>query len=316
MANLTNNSNVCQVGSVLTGEQLPILSGAKLYQGAMVCPVLASGYAVRAGTANTGPVCGVAQAEAATPSSDGAVNTNLLTGVFALPVHATRPPTIAHVNKVVYASDDNTISYLYSDGTPAGVLVGFHADGRALVAIMPESMGVLARYKKFELPISAGILAAGTPMAAWADNASSAPGVTLANNKAMGLRWNNNASQVAVFLRANLPFDIDPSEDVVVEVFASKTGATVGDATTFTITAFNNATGALHDADADFGGATSAMTGDATAKTIQRVTRSLAVANLGAAGEPVTFSIKPTDGTLGTDDVIVHGINLIYRARA
>ena len=113
-----------------------------------------------------------------------------------------------------------------------------------------------------------------------------------------------------------LPRDIDTSKDAKLVLKAAKSGATVGDATTFTITAFNNATGALHDADANYGGTTSAMTGNATAKTVQEVTLTLAAADLGVAGDPVSLSFKPTDGTLGTDDVTLYSIELQYRRKS
>lgn len=167
------------------------------------------------------------------------------------------------------------------------------------------------------IPLTGAILAAGTPMAAFADNAgASAPGITLANSKVVGLRWNNNESQTAVWLGSiPIPADFDITADAVLNVLASKTGATSGDATTFTIAAFNNASGALHDADSDFGGATSAMTGNATAKTIQKVTRTLALADLASNPNAISMSIKPTDGTLGTDDVIVHAVYLEYKRK-
>lgn len=183
-------------------------------------------------------------------------------------------------------------------------LAEIYQDGKSTKAILP-------------IPLLGAILAAGTPMAAWADNAgASAPGVTLANSKAVGLRWNNQGTQTPVWLEPiPIPADMDITADATLNVLASKTGATVGDATTFTIAAFNNAVGALHDADSDFGGATSAMTGNATAKTVQKVTLTLALADLAANPNAISLSIKPTDGTLGTDDVIVHGVYLEYKRK-
>ncbi len=312
MANLTRSTQLRPIGP-LPGPQVPIKASSKIYMGAMVALLTASGLAVRAGTAGTGRVAGVAKAEAAIPASDGAVSVNLACGLFAFPLHATHTPTQADVGKDVFASDDNTLSNLASDGPVAGTLQGFTADGLGIVEIRPPVGGT--GVGSIEIPLY-GILAAGTPMAAFADNASSNPGITLADSKAMGLRWNNAASQTAVFLRGLLPGDIDTSKDATVEVIASKTGATVGDATTFTIAAYNAAVGALYDADTNFGGATSAMTGDAAAKTVQKVTRTLTAADLGVAGEPFTLSIKPTDGTLGTDDVIVHGVRIVYRRKS
>jgi hypothetical protein len=80
---------------------------------------------------------------------------------------------------------------------------------------------------------------------------------------------------------------------------------------TFTIGAFLNTVGALHDADANFGGATDAMVGTATAKTVQRVTLTLPAAALTADATALTLSVKPTDGTLETDDVILISCKVI-----
>lgn len=162
--------------------------------------------------------------------------------------------------------------------------------------------------------LGTGILAAGTPMAAFADNAASQPGVTLNNSKAVGIRWNNAATQVAVWMMPlTLPLDLDPTAAATFVVMASKTGATSGDATTFTITAFAQTVGALEDAVSDLGGTTTAMTGTATAKTTQRVTLSLAVPPTPPA--QLSVSIKPTNGLLGTDDVLVTGFWLEYKRK-
>ena len=162
-------------------------------------------------------------------------------------------------------------------------------------------------------PLSGGILAAGTPLAAFADSVTSDPGITLANSKAVGVRWNNAAGQIAVWYAVPMPQDLNDAANVVMHILASKTGATVGDATTFTVTAFFQTVGALHDADADCGGASSAMTGAATAKTVQELTLTLALADVPPSPSVLSFSIKPTDGTLGTDDVVVEGIWFEYK---
>ena len=318
MANLTNGISLRQVssGGAASELQVELYAGQKFYQGGMVCRRLADGYAVVASTSGTDRVIGIAKADTATCTTSGDTNANLLTGQFVRPCHATHTPGLSDIGRAVYASDDQTISNDATDGPIAGILTGFEdGSGDAIFLIQPADASVLGLAQK-EIPIYPSILAAGTPMAAFADNASSNPGVTLNNSKAMGIRWNNNASQTAVWTRFTMPLDIDTSKDAVLELFASKTGATVGDATTFTIAVFNNATGALEDADTDYGGATSAMTGNATAKTVQRVTRTLTAADLGQPGQAVSLSFKPTDGTLGTDDVVLLGMNLRYRARS
>lgn len=314
MSNLTSNSSAREVSNVLSVVQAELYAGQKFYQGSMVARRLADGYAVVAGTAGTGPVQGVAQAGTATSVSNGDTNVNLLVGLFAMNIHGSHTPTVLDIGKKVYASDDNTVSNDATDGPEAGTLTGFEATtGKALVWIHPGQN--TTGYTSKEIPVYPSILAAGTPMAAFADNAASAPGITLNDSKAMGIRWNNNATQVAVWTRFTMPLDIDISKPALLVLTAAKSGATVGDATTFTVTAFNNATGALHDADTNFGGATSAMTGNAAAKTVQQVTLTLAAADLGVAGDPVSLSFKPTDGTLGTDDVSLYSIELRYRCK-
>ncbi len=97
---------------------------------------------------------------------------------------------------------------------------------------------------------------------------------------------------------------------------AAKSGATSGDAVTFAVGCFLKPVGALQDADADAGGASSAMTGAATAKTLQKVTRTIAATDVpeptAALPVSVMFSVKPTAGTLGTDDVTLSQMYIEY----
>jgi hypothetical protein len=127
-----------------------------------------------------------------------------------------------------------------------------------------------------------------------------------------GVRWNNHATPDPITTTFTMPRDIDTSYPAILRIRAAKTGATGGDAVTWAVGAFNNALAALYDADTDYGGASSAMTGAATAKTVQESTLALAAADLGTPGDSVYLSIQPTDGTLGTDDVILISIELDY----
>jgi hypothetical protein len=113
------------MGDVLAKMQLPIKASSQIFEGAMVCALTASGYAVRAGTASTGPVLGIANAGAAIPTNDGDDNVDLIEGIFIRPCDATHPPVQADVGKPIYAKDDFTVSDLSSDGPLAGVLLGF-----------------------------------------------------------------------------------------------------------------------------------------------------------------------------------------------
>jgi hypothetical protein len=163
----------------------------------------------------------------------------------------------------------------------------------------------------YPIPLGSWFDADGDPIVKFIDGASAVPGLNLADSEAFGMRWNNNGTHDPILTSFPLPPDLDTSADVILHIRASKTGNTLADATTFAITAFNQTNAALHDADADFGGTTSAMTGDAAAKTVQEVTLTLANANI-AADSTVTMTIDPTSAVLTTDDVIILGVWLEY----
>lgn len=174
--------------------------------------------------------------------------------------------------------------------------------------------------QEVHVDLSSALDADGDPLAKFVDNASPNPGFNLANSEAFGIRWNNNATQnQPVLLSCTIPRSYDANDSVLTcHVVASKIGATVGDATTFTIAAFAQIVGNLHDSESDLGGATSAMTGNATSKTVQRVTREMTNTSGVSATTPtkLTFTITPTSGTLGTDDVIVHDVYFTWTSEA
>jgi hypothetical protein len=160
-------------------------------------------------------------------------------------------------------------------------------------------------------------LVAGTALAAFSSGDSATPGLVVDDSEAAGVRWNNHGTPAAIAGPARLPADRAPNTDVIVHIKASKTGATVGDATTFAVGVFFHPVGAARDADADAGGATGAMVGNATTKTVQHLTRTIAAADIPNPSEDdpcasFTLTIKPTDGTLGTDDVTIHDVLLEY----
>jgi hypothetical protein len=165
---------------------------------------------------------------------------------------------------------------------------------------------------RFGVTMTSFVDADGDPLAKFADNASPNPGFALANAEAFGIRWNDNGTQNQPVLASCL---VPPGADgkmLTAHVIASKIGATVGDATTFTLAVYQNIVGGLHDVSSNIGGATSAMTGNATSKTVQHLTRALDVLDLGGQPAALTCTITPTSGTLGTDDVIVHGVYFTY----
>ncbi|NIU03771.1 MAG: DUF2190 family protein [Gammaproteobacteria bacterium] len=174
-----------------------------------------------------------------------------------------------------------------------------------------QGVGYTATNGMIQIPMSVWQEQDGTALADFSDGASPTPGYS-AGDESFGIRWNNHANPDPISCSVTLPYDVDTSSAITMNILAAKVGATVGDAVTWTVEAFNNVDGALYDADADYGGTSSAMTGDATSKTCQLETLTLAAANLPAAGSQIVLTIQPTDGTLGTDDVILLGVWLQY----
>jgi len=174
---------------------------------------------------------------------------------------------------------------------------------------------ILSAQAIINCPIAAWTEQDGTALADFADGASTTPGIH-AGDEGFGIRWNNHANPDPIATGVVIPPDLDATADVVVHVLAAKTGATEADAVTWLAEAFNNADAAAYDADADFGGTSSAMTGTATAKTCQEETLTLAAADVAASPCVLNLTLQPTDGTLGTDDVIILGVWLEYTRKA
>ena len=156
-------------------------------------------------------------------------------------------------------------------------------------------------------------LATGAPMAIWANGATTVPGFYIDNAKAQVIRWNNDAAPAQVMTSFQIPADMNLAVAPTLVIHAHKIGATLGDAVTFAVSLYNQVVGALQDADVDWGGTTTAMTGDATTKTVQEVTLAgLSAGDLPMAGSSVTMLIKPTAGTLGTDDLSIDSVAIKY----
>lgn len=177
------------------------------------------------------------------------------------------------------------------------------------------------------VPQSCALASTGGPLAVFADSANnpSVAGIQLTNSKVASVRWNNAATFTGILASVAIPYDLDPTMPITVLASVSKVGATAADVTSLTIAAYLAKTGQLHDADADFGGASSAVPAATATKTVVTLTRTLAAsdvtAQLGSAplgsteSATLTLSIAPTAGTLGTDDFCLHGITLRYTSR-
>jgi hypothetical protein len=162
---------------------------------------------------------------------------------------------------------------------------------------------------RINVPLTSFVDADGDPLAKW--SAAPAPGFTIVNSEGYGIKWGANATHSVAMSSILLPHNVTDETVMTANVIASKVGATVGDAVTFLIAAFAQATGDLHDASTDFGGTTSAMTGNATSKTVQHETLVMDVPDISGQSS-MTFTIKPTDGTLGTDLVVVHAVYFTF----
>jgi hypothetical protein len=228
-------------------------------------------------------------------------------------------------HKTQYTSDGALVT------SPTAELSSTDAgDGASLVAIAPITgiagdqtqealeeltVNMLSAQAQVNIPLTSFVDADGDPLAKFSDGDSTVPGFNLADSEAFGIRWNNHGTPDPILTQVTMPQDLDDTAAVVLHILASKTGATVGDAVTFTCTAFFHTVGALHDADANAGGASSAMTGNATAKTVQEVTLSIAHGDVPASPSSLSLTIQPTDGTLGTDDVIVEAVWIEYKRK-
>lgn len=162
------------------------------------------------------------------------------------------------------------------------------------------------------VPLGEFRLTAGTPLIA-AEGDDTATPEYVNKTSAMVMQWQDNATPTAAWASVPLPQDLDDTAAIEIHVLASKSGttSTSGDVTTFTIAAYFQTVGALYDADTDHGGATGAVTAG-TAKAVREVSLSIAENAVPASPSVLTFSMKPTDGTLTTDDVYVHGVWIEY----
>jgi hypothetical protein len=168
-----------------------------------------------------------------------------------------------------------------------------------------------------DLPASSFYLLTGAPLAVFADGTTTVPGSAVEGGKCFGIRWNNDAAPAAITRDFQIPPDLDTTVDATFHGRIAKTGATnnAGNTTTLTVGLFNQANNALYDADTNFGGVTSAILPAATAKTIQDVTLTITAADLAAYPASGTITIKPTAGTLDTDDLVFVGAYITYTKR-
>ncbi len=200
-------------------------------------------------------------------------------------------------------------------GTGGAALVGILDSGGFTAATEVEAalaeiyQHIASAQAYIPLPLISFIEIDGTALADFGGD-STTPGFH-GGAETSGIRWHNQASPDPIQCQVVIPPDLDAGSDVIVHLMVSATGtATV--TTTFDIIAFNNPAAALYDADADFGGVSSAMATTHIDKHVTELTRTLAAASVAAAPCMLSLTLQPTDGTITTDDIILHGVWLEY----
>ncbi len=239
--------------------------------------------------------------------------------------------------KVCFVVDNQTVAL--SNGTDTRGVAGYvsevDADGVVFVQMGPTIEGqiVIAAAEAAELdiaqsdidalqasaltahgfvnvPLTSFVDADGDPLAKYV--ADSVDGFALVDSEAFCIRFNNGATPPAMLTQLSLPTDLDDTADAQLEFLCSKTGATIGDATTITIAAQLLVDGDLHNGDTPVAIVTDAVVGNATARTTKRLTGTILASDIQAGASSMTFTMKPTNSLLGTDDFLVHSVRLRY----
>ena len=219
----------------------------------------------------------------------------------------------------LYVVDNQTLSTSDNGGTRgfAGIcseVRTINGAAKAYLQLGPQNAlgdpAQVSTVSVVDVPVkSAILLATGLIPAAAASGATPGPDAT-ASGEITSIKWAANATPAAIVQSVYMPAPSDPAAPAVVRLTCSKIGATLADATKFTIAAFAAGVGDLHDVSNDFGGDTTAVVGDLATKTIQEVTLTLAGASLPDTACILTLQIKPKAGTLGTDAICLHAVRV------
>jgi len=338
-------------GTVPARGTYPIKANVQIFKGGIV-GLDTAGRAMPGDTIANGCVKVVGKASASYDNrtgsvlggSAGVVDVEVEFGVFEYVSAAGGGDDIVSddVGKVAFVVDDQTIALTNATDTRAiaGLVTEAPTAGKAFIWMGPHvaAMLVIAAGEASQLdtaqtdidalqadaltanailhiPLTSFVDADGDPLAKFVSAGSPTFGFNLADSEALNLRWNNDATPGTALCQVSLPPDLDDTAAAELEFLCSKSGATVGDATTLTITAFIIAAGDLHDADANAGGVTNALTGNATAKTTAVLSRTIAAADIPANARSMTFTVTPTAGVLGTDDLMIHDVRLRYQRK-
>lgn len=266
--------------------------------------------------------------------ANAAIDAEIEHGVFGWAYNGTAPKS----GQVVYVYDNQTVSIDSDSGTRG--IAGYCSETRnskcyTLMGPTVVAQIVIAAAEAADLdtaqtdidalqvdaattnalirvPLTSLTKSDATPIGKFADGADTTFGLNIADSEALCVRWNNHATPGTALCQVELPYDLDDAGPINLEFVASKSGATLGDATTLTIAAYIITVGDLHDADTNCGGVTNALVGDATAKTTALLSRTIAAGDVPVGARSLTMSITPTAGKLGTDDLLIHSIGVRY----
>ncbi len=243
----------------------------------------------------------------------GSLDVQLKFGVFGFDFTGTTPK----MRDKLFVVDNQTVSVDSLNGTRgfAGICSEVRTENgvaQAFFWINPLSSLAGSLQGFTPIPLTSFVDDDGDPLAKFVNGASAVPGFNLTDSEALTIRWNNNATLNAILTSLALPSDVDASQPMSLEMIVSKSGATVGDATTMLVAAYLLSIGDLDDADTNAGGTSGALTPAAPAKTTQLLTVPISAANNPTGVRMMTLTIKPTDGTLGTDDLSLLAVGLRY----
>ncbi len=334
-------------GTVPSRGTYPIKANVRIFKGALV-GIDSAGRAMPGDTIANGCLSVVGKASATYDNrtgsvlggAAGAVDVEVEYGVFQYDFKTGGGDDIsaANVGAVCFVVDDHTVSLTNGTDTRgiAGLITEFR-DSKPYVWMGPHiaALIVIAAVEASELdtaqtavaalqvdalsanaivhiPLTSFVDADGDPLAKFVSASSPTFGFNLADSEALNIRWNNDANPGTALCQIALPPDLDDTATAELEFLCSKSGATSGDATTLTCTAFLIGAGDLHDADSNAGGVTDALVGTATAKTTKKLTLTIAAADIQSGARSMTFTVTPTAGLLGTDDLMLHDVRLRY----
>lgn len=331
MAELTRDSSFKPVSPVHSHSYVDVEDDANEIYAAAFVQRTATGRAVIVGDTGglgVGPVIGVNERnipDQAGKTYSGPLErptAKIYVGQFERPIAAASPVTDADMWHAVYAANNHDVC---SDPSKPllGIMVGINNDAGTCTVLVSASIGAAlgaAKLGSMPLPLASFYEADGTPLAAFADGASTTPGLSLNDSECAGIRWNNDAAPDPIVTSAPLPRDLDTTKASYLIFTAAKVnpgGTTPADVPNLGVEVFEHPIGALYDAGADLGGNTNAMADEPT-KEAQALVLAIAADSFSdpsAATNTITITVTPEAGKLGTDDLVLISARLAYTPR-